>query len=135
MKAVKLNFKEPPPPYIKKDHEILDAVWFHKEKASSISYFSSCSQIPRNLKAFQISSYPSDLNYKVVKRVQKKNSLYSVLEIEKKKPSTESETYIAVYTTKEKDCFFNLNLVAPSQRIFEEEMVLFKNFIQNFKSL
>ena len=182
LKAVSLNFKEPPAPYIKKQHDTLDGFWLNKEKASSISYFSSCSQVPRNLKAFQTSSYPSDLNYKVLKRVKKPDSFYSVLRIQKdsglegtrnkmrnksrklgnskaknslslessqQKDNTKlrdslerldkskagHQSYIAVYSTKKKDCFFNLNLVAPSQKVFQEEEESFQSFIQNFKPL
>lgn len=155
--ALQVNFKEPPPPYVKTGHKVLDGLWQNREKSSSISYFSSCSQVPRSLQAFQASSYPSDLNYKVLRRVKKKDFFYSELIILKREPAkqeknskdkaggsrvgrsggkkTQPQTFIAVYTMREKDCLFNLNFVAPSQKIFKEDSALFQNFIQNFKSL
>ena len=128
-KALNLNIKPPPLPYTKKNHKTLDGFWLNKQKGSSLSYFSSCSQVPRSLKAFQSSSYPSDLNYTILKRVETSKSIESLLEI----PST--KTHIAIHTVKNKSCFFNINLVAPSQKVLEEEMPLFQNFITNFKAL
>lgn len=135
-KAVQLNFKEPPFPYTKQKHNILDDFWLNKKKGSSISYFSSCSQVPRSLKTFQTSSYPGNLNYKILKRIKTAVSFYSLLLIENQSlKESNSQTHIAVYTLKNKNCFFNINLVAPSQKVFEEESKLFQNFIQNFKPL
>ena len=47
----------------------------------------------------------------------------------------EFQTYIAVYTLKKKDCLFNINLLAPSKKIFQEEDAVFQDFIQGFNSL
>ena len=146
LKAVPFQLKAPLYPYLKQKHDVLDAFWLHKEKGSSISYFSSCSPILRSLKAFQTSSYPSDLKYKVLKRLKKKDSFYSVLGIQQRDSEGDSgsqgndtqqefQTYIAVYTLKKKDCLFNINLLAPSKKIFQEEEAVFQDFIQGFNSL
>jgi len=142
-KAFNLNFKEPPFPYVQQKHQVLDAFWLNKKKGSSLSYFSSCSHIPRSLKAFQSSSYPSDLDYSLLKRVKKPDSIYSVLSLKPAKNDEDNQqpkalsfqTHIAVHTFKKQNCFFNINLVAPSQKLFEEELPLFQNFIKNFKLL
>ena len=124
-----VSFKAPPPSYQKKAHKTLDAVWTDEQKGSSISYFSSCSKVSQSLEVFQVSSYPRRLNYKMIQRVKKPDSLYSVLEISHSK---DDKSYVAVYTMSQMDCFFNLNLTVPSKELFNQEEPVFKKFIQKF---
>ena len=137
IRSDQLTWKEAPKPYVKKQHDTLDGFWLNEEKGSSISYFSSCSDIPRSLKAFQISSYPSDLKYKILNRMKDKDFFYSLLGVQVDSHSQQKtfQTYIAIYSLRKKTCFFNLNLVAPSLKVFQEEEENFKQFIQHFKPL
>ena len=129
---MQVGFKALPSAYQKKTHKTLDAVWIDEQKGSSISYFSSCSKVPKSLVVFQASSYPRRLNYKVIQRIKQPDSLYSVLEISHSK---DNKSYAAVHTMSQADCFFNLNLTAPSKKLFDQEESVFKNFIQNFNLL
>ena len=137
VRSDQLIWKDVPKPYVKKQHDVLDGFWLNEEKGSSISYFSSCSDIPRSLKAFQISSYPSDLKYKILKRIKDKDFLYSLLgvQVDSHRQQKTFQTYIAIHSLRKKNCFFNLNLVAPSLKVFQEEEETFQQFIQHFKPL
>ena len=106
----------------------MDALWWNKDLKTSISYFSSCSKAPKKLENFQTSTYPS--GYKRIRFSKKPNSLYSVLEVSQSQSSAKS--VMAVYTTRIKNCYFNINLVAGSLSSFEKEEVLFKKIIKSF---
>ncbi|MBC6415140.1 MAG: hypothetical protein GDA46_01955 [Bdellovibrionales bacterium] len=121
-----------PPSYKKGLHKTLDAIWINTQKNSSISYFSSCSDISKDLENFQISSYPQKLNFKVIQKDKTPEFLYSVLELT---PLDNPKVYISVYTLRKANCLFNFNLKAPSKQVFDEEEPLFKKMIQDFNLL
>lgn len=125
-KSEEVSFKEPPAPYKRQAHKTLDALWLNKASRASISYFSSCSKSPKSLKAFQASSYPAQSSYKVLKSHKKSGRFYSLLELPL------DGTYIAIYTLKKKNCYFNLNFIAPSLTIFKQEQAVFQDFAESF---
>ncbi|MCZ0933294.1 MAG: hypothetical protein OXJ52_09110 [Oligoflexia bacterium] len=126
-KAEQVCFEKLPPAYKKQAHSTLDALWWNDSLETSISYFSSCSKAPKSLESFQASAYP--LRYKRVQFSQADDSLYSVLEVSQPQ---NNKTYMAIYTTQKKHCYFNINLVAGSLSSFEKEEPLFKKFIKSF---
>ena len=126
-KAETVYFEKLPLSYKKEEHPVLDALW-RNEDLSSISYFSSCSKVPKKLENFQSSTYPS--GYKQISSSKQENSLYSVLELSQSQSSP--KTFMAIYTTRIKDCYFNINLVAGSLSSFKKEEPLFKKFIKSF---
>ena len=127
-KAENVRFEPLPLTYKRKDHAVLDALWWNEDLKTSISYFSSCSKALKNLENFQTSAYPS--GYKRIRVSKKPNSLYSVLEVSQSQSS--AKAVMAVYTTRIRDCYFNINLVAGSLSSFEKEEALFKKIIKNF---
>ena len=130
-KAKNVNFNPPPAPYRKESHPSLDALYWNPETSSSISYFSSCGQVPTSLSEFQRSAFPKEEGSFKVKTQVFKNHLYSTLEISH---SGSAKTHSAVHSFKKGDCLFNLNLVSSSLETFEAEEPLFKSFIKHFKA-
>ena len=125
-KAEQVYFKKLPPSYQKQAHPDLDALWWNEELKSSISYFSSCSTLPKSLEEFQSSTYPP--KHKRIQFSKEFGALYSVLEASH---SNRGKTYMAVYTVQKKNCYFNINLVAGSLSSFKAEEPLFKEFIKS----
>ena len=126
-KAMQVYFEKLPSAYHRQDHPALDALWWNDNLKTSISYFSSCSKLLKNLESFQVSTYPP--TYKRTQFSKEADSLYSVLELSQ---SQKSKTYMAIYTTQKKNCYFNINLVAGSLSAFQKEEPLFKKFINSF---
>ena len=126
--AQKVRFAPPAPPYEKRPHGDLDALWWNPKAQSSLSYFSSCSSAPRSWEAFQKASLPVGEGVRLIKSERRDKGLYSLIEIS----SAGQKSQSAVYTTGKGSCLFNLNLVSPPAH-FEEQLVLFEAFIQNFK--
>ena len=127
-KANKIRFLPPPSPYERQSHPALDALWWNPQSGSSISYFSSCSKVQKTLEEFQKTAFPQSSQYKLLKKLQSKKSLYSVLEM----PHAHQKTYSGIYTIKKGQCYFNINLVADSYPSFEKEEPVFKTFIKSF---
>ena len=128
-KMEEVKYLSPPAPYQKKNHSILDALWWNPETRSSISYFSSCSKISKALEEFQKDSFPQTSNYKTLKTIRLKKSLYSLLEIS----HLDQKTYSGIHTIKKGNCYFNINLVSNSRASFKKENPTFKTFIKSFK--
>jgi len=128
-KKLELISFSPPAPYKKQRHSVLDGLWWNSQSKSSISYFSSCSQVRRTLWEFQKSSFPENKQYKILTKKHFKNGLYSVLEMSY---SPEKKTYTGVYTTRKDLCWLNINLVASSYSSFKKEEEVFKKFIRGF---
>ena len=126
-KAEPVYFEKLPNSYKKQEHPILDFLWWNEKLNTSISYFSSCSKIKKSLDDFQKASYP--LQSKRIKSSKTADSLYSILEVSQ---SGSSKTYMGVYSTQKKNCYFNINLVAGSLVDFKKEEPLFKKFINSF---
>ena len=120
-------FDKLPEAYKRQNHSTLDVLWWNNNLKTSISYFSSCSKVKKSLESFQTASYP--LHSKRIKFSKTADSLYTVLEASQKK---NNKTYMAVYTTQKKNCYFNINLVAGSLSSFKKEEPLFKQFINSF---
>ena len=128
-KANKVKFFPPPSPYEKQSHPVLDALWWNPQSRSSISYFSSCSKVKKTLEVFQKAVFPQNSQYKLLKKLQSKGGLYSVLEMRHAK----QKTYSGIYTIKKGQCYFNINMVADSYPSFEKEEPVFKTFIKGFR--
>ena len=126
-KAERVYFKSLPSLYKKQEHSYLDALWWNDRTGTSISYFSSCSKVPKDLESFQTSTYP--LKRKRVQFSKTDNGIYSVLEV---LSSPKDKVYMAIYTTQKEKCYFNINLVANSLSSFEQEEPVFKKFIESF---
>ena len=125
--AEQVHFEQLPTAYHQQAHPTLDALWWNDGLKTSISYFSSCSKLPKNLESFQTSTYPP--TYMRIQFSKMADSLYSVLEVSQ---SQNNKTYMAIYTTQKKNCYFNINLVAGSLSAFKKEEPLFKKFIESF---
>ena len=126
-KAEGVFYVEPQSPYQKQTQAALDTFWWNPKTKSSISYFSSCSQIQRTLKKFQEEALP--LNAIILTSSKTKDGLYTTLEI----PHFDQKTYSGVHTLKKGNCYFNINLVSSSLAFFKKEEPIFKSFIKSFK--
>ncbi|MDE0091657.1 MAG: hypothetical protein OXN83_00025, partial [Oligoflexia bacterium] len=102
-KAEQVDFEALPSAYHQRAHSTLDVLWWNDDLGTSISYFSSCSDVPKNLESFQASTYP--LKFKRTQFIQTTESLYSVLEVPH---SQNNKTYMAIYTIQRKNCYFNI---------------------------
>ena len=126
-KAERVYFESLPSLYKKQEHPHLDALWWNDSLDTSISYFSSCSKVPKDLESFQTSTYPP--KRKRVQFSKTDSHVYSVLEVSS---SQKDKVYMAIYTTQKKKCYFNINLVAHSLSSFKQEEPVFKKFIKSF---
>ena len=127
-RAENVRFSPPAPPYERRDHPDLDALWWNPTARSSLSYFSNCSQTPQTWEAFQKASFPVGAAVRRIESRRRSKGLYSLVEISLSGQKTKS----AVFTTSKADCLFNLNLVAPPDH-FEKQRLVFESFIQGFK--
>ena len=125
-KADSVHFNKLPSSYKRQNHPALDALWWNDSLKTSISYFSSCSDLPKSLETFQTSTYPP--KYNRIQFSKTKDSLYSILELSQ---AQKDKVYMAIYTTQRKQCYFNVNLVANTFSSFKKEEPLFKKFIKS----
>ena len=121
----------PPPPYKKKEHPALDALWWNPQNKSSISYFSACSKAQKTLREFQNEAFPAEGKYNILKEHISGKSLYSLLEINE---VADQKSQAGIYTFREGSCYFNIQLVADSAPSFNKEEPVFKAFIKGFYS-
>ena len=83
----------------------------------------------KSLEDFQKEAFPQSLSYKILKKLQLKKGLYSVLEIS---DTHNQKSYSGIWTIKEGHCYFNINLVAYSKASWTKEESVFKKFIKGF---
>ena len=132
-KARKVTYNPPPFPYKLEKSQKLDKLWRNVKDQSSISYFSSCSEINQDLSLEEIqqnilSEVP---RWKLLNIKSSSQFLQSHFQI----IGENHETINSIYIFKSYSCFFVLNFVTSSPDVFKKNEPVFKNFIKGFKAL
>ena len=120
----------PPLPYKKQKHPALDALWWNPQSKSSISYFSACTKAQKTLREFQNEAVPAEGKYDILKESVSEKNLYLLLEMN----GSDQKSRAGIYTFREGNCYFNIQLVADSASSFNKEEPVFKAFIKSFYS-
>jgi hypothetical protein len=131
IKSKDVSFKSPDKPFKSSQSPNSDEIWESTNTASTISYYSSCSENEPSLKSILSSSLQGLENFKILKedniQINEREGINSVVEGQLEGVPVK----LQVIVFKKNSCSYHLTYVALKEN-FDKEVNDFNNFRKNF---